>query len=185
MKIKWPKLMRKTHYWGSIICSIPVIIVLVTGIILLFKKDINWIQPSSAKGPKGAPEISFEQVLESAKTVSEAGIKGWGDINRLDVRPSKGIIKIRARNNWEIQIDQKTGEVIQVAFRRSDIIESIHDGSFFHDSAKLWLFLPSSLILLFLWFSGIYLFILPFLNKNKRKKALASKENSSVSISQK
>ncbi|MCM8541902.1 MAG: hypothetical protein NE328_16655 [Lentisphaeraceae bacterium] len=88
-------------------------------------------------------------------------------------------IKIRANNNWEIQIDQKSGDVLQVAFRRSDIIESIHDGSFFHDSAKLWLFLPSSLILLFLWFSGIYLFILPFLNKNKRKKALANKESSS------
>lgn len=183
MKIKWPKLMRKTHYWGSFLCSIPVIIVLVTGIILLFKKDINWIQPSSEKGGKGAPEITFEKVLESAKTVPESGIEDWKDINRLDVRPSKGIIKIRAKNNWEIQIDQKSGEVLQTAFRRSDIIESIHDGSFFHDSAKFWLFLPSSLVLLFLWFSGVYLFILPFINKKKRRNAADTKSSSASSLS--
>lgn len=183
MKIKWPKLMRKTHYWGSMICAIPVVIVLVTGIILLFKKDINWVQAPSAKGEKGTPGITFEKVLESAKTVPQAEIKDWGDVNRLDVRPSKGIIKIRANNNWEIQIDHKSGKVLQVAFRRSDIIESIHDGSFFHDSAKLWIFLPSSLIPLFLWFSGIYLFILPFLNKKKRNKAKALAELNSDSVS--
>lgn len=170
--MNWNKFNRKVHNWGAIICSVPVLIVLITGIILLFKKDVAWVQPPSQKGNKGIPELSFEKVLEVAKTVPEAEIDTWDNINRLDVRPSKGIIKIRAQNDWEIQIDQKSGEVLQVAYRRSDFIESLHDGSWFHDLAKYSVFLPSSIVLLVLWITGMYLFIIPYIKKSKRKKKL-------------
>lgn len=85
----------------------------------------------------------------------------WDDVDRLDVRPSKGVVKVRARSGWEVQVDAKTGEVLQAAVRRSDLIESLHDGSFFHEKVKLWIFLPAGLILAGLWGTGIYLFFLP------------------------
>jgi hypothetical protein len=68
-----------------------------------------------------------------------------------------------------------------VAFRRSDLIESIHDGSFFHDSFKVWVFLPTGLILAVLWTTGAYLFLLPYLAKWKRrqKKVHARNQNTS------
>lgn len=163
------KLNRKTHFWGSCVCAIPVLIVITTGIVLQLKKEFAWVQPPTMRGSLGNPAITFEQILNTAKTVHEAEINDWKDIDRLDVRPKKGVIKIRSKNRWEIQIDHQTGKVMQVAYRRSDLIESIHDGSFFHDKVKIGVFLPSAIVLLILWITGVYLFIITMLQKNKIK----------------
>jgi uncharacterized iron-regulated membrane protein len=163
------KINRQTHYWGSFICAIPILIVIITGIVLQLKKESSWIQPPTIRGSAKIPTLPFDQILNTAKTVDEAGIADWKDIDRLDVRPGKGVIKIRAKNRWEIQIDHQTGELLQTAYRRSDLIESIHDGSFFHDKAKIWIFLPSAIVLLILWVTGIYLFVITLLNKNSNK----------------
>jgi uncharacterized iron-regulated membrane protein len=164
------KFNRLFHRWASMIVALPVLVVIVTGLILLLKKDVAWIQPPTQRGCSTELDLSFDQILEIAQTVPEAEIKSWEDIDRLDVRPSKGMLKVRGVNQWEVQIDAESGEILQVAFRRSDFIESLHDGSFFHDRVKLWLFLPSALILLALWMTGIYLFLLPYLIRRKRKR---------------
>ena len=164
---------RKIHYWGAIVCALPVLIIIVSGLFLLLKKDVDWIQPPTKRGTEKVPLISFEKILEVSKTVEEAGIKEWSDVDRLDVRPGKGVVKVRAENRWEIQIDSANGEILHVAYRRSDLIESLHDGSFFHDAAKLWIFLPAALILLVLWISGILLFLVPINAKRRRKKRQA------------
>jgi len=137
---------------------------------LLLKKDIDWIQPPTLRGAGKAPLISFEETLKIAKTVPEAGITSWADVDRLDVRPSKGMLKLRAENRWEIQIDTISGEVLHKAVRRSDLIESIHDGSFFHDHAKLWIFLPAAIVLAVMWMTGLYLFALPHLAKARKAR---------------
>lgn len=169
MNIKWPKFNRKIHYWGSIICALPILIVLVTGSLLLLKKDFFWVQPATAHGIAGTPSVTMDEILSAAKSLPELGIQAWEDIDRLDIRPGKGIIKIRGNNHWEVQISQYTAEVLQVEYRRSDIIESIHDGSFFHDRVKLGIFLPSAIILLGLWITGMYLFIITHLGKRRSR----------------
>jgi len=175
MSINWKRFNRKTHYWGAVVCAVPVLIIIITGCILLLKKDIGWVQPPSAHGQGSIPTISFEQVLAVAQSIEQTHIQSWDDVDRLDVRPSKGIIKIRARNNWEVQIDHQTLQVLHIAYRRSDFIESIHDGSFFHDKVKLWVFLPSAIILFVLWVTGLYLFLTThFAKKNNRKKQISA-----------
>ncbi len=166
---------RKVHYWASFAVAVPILIVIVSGIMLQTKKQFVWIQPVEQRGASKTPTISLPEVLEISKTVAEAEIKTWDDINRLDVRPSRGMLKVRANNNWEIQIDTATGAILQTAYRRSDVIETIHDGSFFHDAVKMWIFLPAGLILLLLWVTGIYLFALPYLVKRRRKLNSPSK----------
>lgn len=149
---------RVVHRWGSLVVAVPVLVVLLSGLILLLKKEFTWIQPATQKGNSKELLLGFDEVLAIVKTVPEACIESWDDINRLDVRPSKGMLKVRAENSWEIQIDTQSGEILQVAYRRSDLIESLHDGSFFHDKARLWVFFPSAVVLLGLWLTGIYLF---------------------------
>lgn len=167
--MKFNLLNRKVHYWLSIGAAIPIIIVIATGILLQVKKQFTWVQPAEQRGQSKTANLSLPQILEISKTVPEAEIKSWDDINRLDVRPSRGMLKVFAKNHWEIQIDSETGAILQTAYRRSDIIESIHDGSFFHDYVKLWIFLPSGIILLILWLTGMYLFILPIWVKSRRR----------------
>ena len=64
------------------------------------------------------PSLSFEQILTIAQTLPQAEIKSWTDVSRLDVRPLKGIVKIRSENGREVQVDNRTTEVLQVAYRR-------------------------------------------------------------------
>ncbi|MBT4785345.1 MAG: PepSY domain-containing protein, partial [Candidatus Marinimicrobia bacterium] len=49
-KINWSKWTRKTHYWVSAVIILPILIVIITGILLQLKKEINWIQPPTIKG---------------------------------------------------------------------------------------------------------------------------------------
>lgn len=160
---------RKVHYWASILVALPILIIILSGLVLQVKKYSAWIQPTEIRGSGKNPSISLPQVLEICRGVSEAEIRNWDDINRIDARPSRGMLKVWAKNNWEIQIDTETGAVLQTAYRRSDIIESIHDGSFFHENIKMWIFLPSAIVLLLLWLTGIYLFALPFLVRRRRR----------------
>jgi hypothetical protein len=153
----------------------PALVIIGSGVVLQLKKDVHWIQPVSQRGSEGPPQISFEDILAAAHSVEAAEIDGWEDIDRLDVRPDRGMLKIRSLNRWEIQIDTANAEVLQVAFRRSDLIETIHDGSFFHDNIKLWIFFPTAIILLFMWLTGVYLFVVPFLARRKKRQRLARK----------
>ena len=167
--MKASRLNRLVHRWGSILIAVPALCVLLTGVVLQLKKQSAWIQPSTQNGAQREPKLSFEEVLDIVKTVPEAEIQSWDDIDRLDVRPSKGMLKVRAKNRWEVQVDTATGDVLQVAFRRSDLIESLHDGSFFSDWVKLGIFLPTALVLVVLWGTGVYLFFLPQLAKRKKR----------------
>lgn len=165
---------RLVHRWATLAVTLPLLIILVTGVLLLWKKEVHWVQPPTQRGTTSELAIGFDRVLEIARTVDEAEITSWDDVDRLDVRPSKGVIKVRANNRWEVQIDSSTGEVLHTAYRRSDLIESIHDGSFFHDSVKLWVFFPSSLALFAMLVTGVWMFILPYRSKRKRRARVAA-----------
>jgi uncharacterized iron-regulated membrane protein len=168
--MKLSKLNRNVHRWGSILIAIPLAVILVTGVILQLKKESAWIQPTTKEGSSRELSLSFDQILSATQTVLEANVEGWDDIDRVDVRPSKGMLKVRCKNRSEVQLDTKTGEVLQVAYRRSDLIESIHDGSFFLDRVKLWVFLPVGLVLGVLWMTGVYLFFLPYYAKWRKRR---------------
>jgi uncharacterized iron-regulated membrane protein len=165
------KLDRVLHRWGSLLIALPLLLVISTGILLLLKKQVAWIQPPTQRGTSQELVLTFDQILEISKTVPDARIRTWEDIDRLDIRPSRGMVKVRSKSRWEIQLDAKTGEILHHSYRRSDLIESLHDGSFFHDGVKLGVFLPSALILLGLWVTGLYLFLLPYIARSRRKRS--------------
>jgi uncharacterized iron-regulated membrane protein len=160
---------RKAHRWGAIAIAAPFLLVLVTGCLLQLKKEIAWIQPPTKKGAGKEPSASFDAILAAVKTVPEAEVKSWGDVERMDVRPKDGIVKVQCKNRYEVQVDFQTAKVVQVEYRRSDLIESFHDGSFFHDAFKVYVFLPVAVVVLMLWATGMYLFVLPLWVKWKRK----------------
>jgi uncharacterized iron-regulated membrane protein len=171
--VKPQKLLRQIHHWASPVIMLPLGLVVVTGILLMLKKDIAWIQPPTQRTEAAGelPQQSFSALFDAARSVPELELTSWQELDRVDVKPDKGVVKFVAGNGWEAQIDSATGEVVQVAYRRSDLIESLHDGSFFASWAKLWVFLPSGVVLLVLWGTGIYLFILPHWKKAQKRRA--------------
>lgn len=53
--------------------------------------------------------------------------------------------------------------MLQTAYRRSDLIESLHDGSFFAgDWTRLGVFLPTGVAMLVLWLTGLWMWWVPF-----------------------
>jgi uncharacterized iron-regulated membrane protein len=182
MKLKPQILLRKLHRWGSLFIALPFLVVIVSGVFLLFKKEVGWIQPPTQKGASKFPTISFDQILHAMKEVPEAAVSDWKDIDRVDLRPDQGSIKVYCKNRWEIQLDSHTAQVLQTAYRRSDLIESIHDGTWFHEHVKLWLFLPSALVVLGLWITGMYLFYLPYKARLARAKKTLKAEQAAVSV---
>ena len=162
---------RKAHHWASFAATIPLLIIIATGLLLQMKKHWTWVQPAEHRGTGTVPAVSFDRVLASVNTVPELEGTGWDDIDRLDVRPGRGVAKVTLKNGWEVQVDLGTGRVMQTAYRRSDLIESIHDGSFFGGNwSKLGLFLPAAVVLLFLWLSGVWMVWVQYVGKKRRKK---------------
>lgn len=162
---------RKMHRLGAIVIAAPLLLVIVTGILLQLRKELAWVQPPTQKGKGKTPTVSMEQILNATKSVSQAGVNSWSDIERVDVRPRDGIVKVQCKSQWEVQVDFQTGEVLQSAIRRSDLIEAIHQGTWFSDGARLYVFLPAGVVLLGLWASGLYLWFLLWSVKWRRKRA--------------
>ena len=147
---------RKVHRWLAIIISLPILFILITGIFLQLRKPIDWIQPPAMKGSeKYQPTIALEQVLTEVKTIPKMQVNNWSDIKVLDLRPKKGIIKVRNYNELETQVDASTGGILQVAQRRNDFVTKMHEFSTWH--ARLWLGLPVRLGFLVLFVTGVYL----------------------------
>lgn len=168
---KWS---RRLHRWGALLAALPGLVIISTGLLLQLKKHWGWVQPPTQRGQPGAPSLSLDQILAIARAVPEAGIEHWGDIERLDVQPGRALVKVQPRSRVEVQIDTTTGRVLHVGARRSDLIESMHDGTWFHDAAKLWVFLPAGVVLWGLWASGIYLWLLPYSARRARDRRAAS-----------
>lgn len=153
---KIPRWNRSAHRWVAISISIPMIFVILTGIFLQVRKPVDWIQPPTAKGSeKYQPTVALERVLSQVKTVPEMQVNNWSDIKLLDLRPKKGIIKVRNYNELETQVDAATGDVLQTGQRLNDFAVRMHDFSAW--GARLWLGIPVRLGFLALFLTGIYL----------------------------
>lgn len=170
------KFSRRSHLWLASLIMLPVVIILVSGILLQVRKEVDWVQPPTQRGSSGVPQIAMQQILQISKKQG-VGVIDWQDIYRLDIRPGRGIVKVLTRDNWELQLDLADGKVLHKAYRRSGIIEDIHQGSWFHKQARLWLFLPVALCLLWLWISGSHMLLHTMKNKLKYRWRLRQKAN--------
>lgn len=170
--MKWPKkkmLNRKIHNWASILIGLPFLLLLITGVLLLLKKDIAWIQPPTKQGNGTVPTISFLELFSSVQRVEELGVESWEDVIRIDIQPDKGIAKVSTKNSYEVQVDLENAKVLQVAYRRSDLIESLHDGTFFHKKAKYFYSIPMAIVLLLSLITGVILFLQSYRLHRKRR----------------
>ena len=93
------------------------------------------------------------------------------DVDRVDFRPGRRVFKVQSvHGHAEIQVCAVTGNVLHVDVRRSDLLEDIHDGSFFGEWVHSWLMPLACLGLAFLAFSGLWLWIEPKVRKRRRNR---------------
>jgi hypothetical protein len=114
---------------------IILLIVSISGLILGWKKQSQGaILPLTLHGSNVNPESWLTYGELHSIAISELArfrpeIKSF-ELERIDARPDHGIVKFLFKDHfWEIQLDATTGENLQIAYRYSDLLESIHDGS--------------------------------------------------------
>ena len=168
------KLTWDLHKWIGLTIAAVVAVISVTGFLLLVKKEFPSIQPPTQVGAEGSVDafLSVAEILEAARATGDPAFATVDDIARIDLRPGKRICKVLSEHDHkEVQVDAITGEVLSHTWRPSDLIEAIHDGSWF---AKIWHDYGMPIValgLLFLSGSGVYIWAAPVLRKRRRKKA--------------
>lgn len=169
------RLTRKVHYWLGIVIAIPLFIVVSTGLLLQLKKQIGWVQPPEVKSPAKSLTVTFDEMARQLRSDASLGFSSWDDVSRVDIRPKKGLAKVVLKSGVEVQMDTETGRILQKEVRRSDLIESLHDGSFFAgDLSKLGVFLPAGIALFLMLISGLWLWWLPIKVRRQKAKKLKS-----------
>jgi len=135
------KLLRRTrrlHRLSGISLFVFFFIMAVTGLLLGWKKNSGGaLLPDTQKG--ATPELATWLPLDTLSLLATQGLYVETgqllEIDRIDVRPSKGILKYRFQGRQqEVQLDGATGQVLSVGRRHSDWIEQVHDGSIVDDA---------------------------------------------------
>ena len=132
---------------------VPWFIVIASGILLQVRYELPWVMPELQKGRGGTPTLEFTDALEKARLIPNVGIAEWKDVWRVYVYPAEGVVSIRAKNFWQAQFDAKSGELLDLSVRRTDLIEDVHEGNWM--GANLWLFLPIHVLSVVLWILGV------------------------------
>jgi uncharacterized iron-regulated membrane protein len=132
--VKRTRTYRKLHRYIGTGLLLFFFIIALTGILLGWKKHSGGlILPNTETGI--SKSLTTWLPVDSLATLSrDAIIKKHNlqevQIDRMDIRPEKGTIKVSFKGNfYEVQLDGSTGRVLAIRQRNSDIIEQIHDGT--------------------------------------------------------
>ncbi len=150
--------------------AVPLLLIITTGLLLHASPFVRILQPPTLKGQQSELRLSLDEAIAIASRIPEAEIHDKHDVAQIDARPAAGVIRVRAKNAWEVQLDGTSGEVLSSARRWKSILTTLHDGSWFGPAVEYGAVLPAGIGLLILWFTGLGLFFLPRLITNKRKR---------------
>ena len=152
MKNLW----RKLHRYVALAVLIPMTIIAVTGTVLLYRNQFEFIQPSLVKSEsvEGSQLLTLESITEQF---------GKENIEQIIYKPSKGTLAVRLIDATEAQIHPQTGEVLKSAKRRTNFLIELHQGSWMGAFGQLGIHFLGGLGLIFLIVSGIVIY--PFKRK--------------------
>jgi hypothetical protein len=150
-----------SHLWLGIISTGIVLVLSISGILLNHKRPLG-LMPDVPHEPSG----DFAAALPLAELVRLAGqaapAAAATGVDRLDVRPRNGIMKVRFRDDvvTEVTIDVNTGRVLHTGLRNDVFLEKLHSGEIFGAG---WVLLSdfAAVVLIVLIVTGYWLWLFP------------------------
>jgi hypothetical protein len=125
------------HLWIGVIFTAALIVISVTGMLLNHKRGLG-LMPDVPHEPTAPFNTSI--TLDSLATVALVAVTPAGqergthaDIDRMDVRPRNGYVKVRMRDasSTEVTVDIANGRVLHVGPRGDVFLEKLHSGEIF------------------------------------------------------
>ncbi len=172
------KITRKIHRITAGYLFILFIVLAISGLTLGWKKNSNGlILPKTQVG--SSTDLTEWKTLDQLQIIAFSELKKYKPeitdfkLNRIDARPDKGIVKFIFKDHfWEVQLDGKTGEMLSLRFRNSDLMEEFHDGSILdrifgteQEVLKLIYVSTMGIALLLFTITGIWLWFVPKIRK--------------------
>lgn len=160
------------HRWLGVAVGVILMMVAVTGFLLLVKKDYAFLQPPVVRGVDGPPTAlrPLHEVYDAVFALGLPQLASEADIERVDFRPDKRVHKVLSRHDHlEVQVCAITLRTSGPSVRRSDWLESLHDGSWFGGFAHDRLWPVCAFILLFLGGSGYVMWLWPKWKRRGRR----------------
>ena len=176
---------RKLHRATVAYLALVLLLVASTGIILGWKKNsMGYILPSSHHGISTDMSrwLSFDSLSTIAVAVLHDSVdpKLSTELNRIDARPDYGMVKFVFAHHYKgIQLDATTGKVLNIEQRRSDLVEDIHNGSYFDklfgikgEWIKLCYTTLTGVALLLFTITGVYIYLDSWQRRRSRKSGI-------------
>ena len=150
------------HLWLGVAATGILLMVSVTGVLLNHKQALGLMPDAANEFPKPLTDaLSLNALWEAAELEVAPSVASAG-VDRMDVRPDKGLIKVRFADAsvTEVTLDLASGTVLGVGERNDVFLEKLHSGEIFGD---LWIFLSDTgaFFLLLLLVSGYWLWLYP------------------------
>ncbi len=168
------RFLRTAHRWVGLVCSLALLVISLTGILLATKSWLGIVRPPESEGTKisGAHEIvSLDTVVAAAFSVGIKELQETKHIDRVDYRPKRNVFKVVSKEGYhEVQVDGKTGKVLQVASRVDQFTEKIHDMSILGDKFREFVLPVIGFGLFALSVTGIVIFFNPIWRRWQFKK---------------
>ena len=174
------------HLWIGVIFTASLLVIAVTGILLNHKRALG-LQPDVPHEPTApfATSLPLDSLagiaLRAAAAAGAADAAGEpGDlhratIDRMDVRPRDGYVKVRLRNaaSSEVTVDVASGRVLHVGPRGDVFLEKLHSGEAFGGG---WILLSdaAAVALVLTLLSGYWLWLAPRLRRARDAAATES-----------
>ncbi len=149
------------HLWGGVLTALAVTVLSVTGIALNHKRALGLM--ADVDGPGGG--LALSQPLSELAAAARAALPAPtadAPIDRMDVRPDKGFVKVRFDDAevTEVTVALNDGQVLHVGPRQDVFMEKLHSGELFGDA---WILLSdgAAVGLVLLTLTGLWLWLLP------------------------
>jgi hypothetical protein len=153
------------HLWGGVVATVSLVVIAVTGVLLNHKRPLGLMPdvPGVADALPSALGLDSLAAIAVVAAGAEARVGGRAAaIDRMDVRPRSGYVKVRLRDPQatEVTIALASGRVLHVGPRRDVYLEQLHSGEVF---GSWWVLLSdvAALLLVLTLITGLWLWIAP------------------------
>ncbi|KAF3984814.1 MAG: hypothetical protein HFP81_00250 [Methylococcales symbiont of Hymedesmia sp. n. MRB-2018] len=147
---------HKLHRVSAYVIAIPFLVILITGILLLLRKDLPFMRSG------GEPNIKVEQIQKMEyvfNVIDDRFNVRFDDIKAVHLYINRGIYRVddKQGKTYNLKADDLT--TISTYVKKdtiSNFIFRLHEGTIFGDFTLYFIYLPSSIFMMLLLFSGIY-----------------------------
>lgn len=132
---RWlPRFAFYSHLWVGVVFTVVLLVISITGILLNHKRGLG-LMPEVDHVPSGefTAALSLDELARRAlREVGDSSSPELG-IDRMDVRPRDGLVKVRLRNaaSTEVTLDLSDGRVLNTDARGDVFLEKLHSGEIF------------------------------------------------------